>query len=243
MLRYLSRFAAINIMAGAYDDGLAIELGVAAGGAVEHMDGCLVTSPIYPPEQLVRGILVNRDGKRFVAEDSYHTRASIAIADQPAGIAYLIVDADTFAYPEWSRHANQRLVDGFATVAEMQIGLELPETSLQRTLDAYNQHAAQGLDPDFGKHPDWLVPLTQGPWAAFDFSFGRAVYNGFTLGGLKISMHGEVINSSGTPIPGLYAAGACSSMLAHDARDYASGISLSGASFFGRAAGRHAAAI
>jgi 3-oxo-5alpha-steroid 4-dehydrogenase len=241
MRRYVPRFCGTNIMSGAYDDGTAINLGMAAGGATEHMGGFLLTSPIYPPEQLVKGILVNRDGKRFVAEDSYHTRTSIEIADQPDGIAYLILDADIFAYPEWSKHANQRLIDGFSTVAEMERALELPPMSLQRLMAEYNRYAAAGHDPDFAKHPDWLEPLDAGPWAAFDFSFGRAIFNGFTLGGLRISPRGEVLDEKGAPVPRLYAAGACASMLAHDARDYASGISLSAGSFFGRQAGSHAA--
>jgi 3-oxo-5alpha-steroid 4-dehydrogenase len=78
------------------------------------------------------------------------------------------------------------------------------------------------------------------PWAAFDFSFGRAVFNAFTLGGLRISADAEVLSSNGRAVPGLYADGACASMLAHDARNYASGISLSSGAFFGRRAGRHA---
>lgn len=241
MAQYVPRFRETNIMSGPYDDGTAIRLGMAAGGATEHMDGFLVTSPIYPPEQLVKGILVNRDGRRFVAEDSYHTRTSIEIADQPGGLAYLILDADIFAYPEWSAHANQRLIDGFSTITEMERALVLPANSLQRLMAEYNINAAAGKDPDFGKDPRWLKPLDASPWAAFDFSFGRAIFNGFTLGGLRISAGGEVLNEEGMRIPGLYAAGACSSMLAHDARDYASGISLSAGSFFGRQAGQYAA--
>jgi succinate dehydrogenase/fumarate reductase flavoprotein subunit len=240
MARHVPRFVDTHLMSGPYDDGTAIRLGVAAGGATQHMDGFLLTSPIYPPEQLVKGILVNREGRRFVAEDSYHTRTSIEIADQPGGVAYLILDADIFAYPEWSKQANQRLIDGFATIREMEQALELPSNSLQQLLADYNIDAAAGNDPDFGKAPEWLKPLDAAPWAAFDFSFGRALFNGFTLGGLRISAQGEVLNEAGTQIPGLYAAGACASMLAHDARDYASGISLSAGSFFGRQAGHHA---
>ena len=169
MARYVPRFRETNIMSGPYDDGTAIQLGMAAGGATEHMDGFLLTSPIYPPEQLVKGILVNRDGKRFVAEDSYHTRTSIEIADQPDGLAYLILDADIFAHPEWSVQANQRLIDGFDTIAEMERALELPRNSLQRLMADYSMNAAAGSDPDFGKDPQWLKPLDTPPWAAFDF--------------------------------------------------------------------------
>lgn len=158
---HLRRFAGVNVMAGPYDDGTAIRLGRAAGGALEHMDGMLVTSPIYPPEQLVKGILINREGRRFVAEDSYHTRTSLAIIDQPLGIAYLVLDAGVFAYPEWHEYANQRLVDGFASIGEMAEWLAIPAGALERTLDNYNRAARSGDDPDFHKQREWLKPLDE----------------------------------------------------------------------------------
>ena len=37
----------------------------------------------YPPEILLTGVIVNKDGKRFVAEDSYHSRTSAFVLDQP----------------------------------------------------------------------------------------------------------------------------------------------------------------
>lgn len=240
MDRHLARFDGVTVVGGAHDDGTAIRLGQAAGGAVENMDGMLVTSPIYPPEQLVKGILVNRDGKRFIAEDSYHTRTSLAIIEQPEGIAFLIVDADIFAYPAWRDHANQQLVDGFETIAEMESRLGIAEGALQAAMADYNVHARKGEDPEFHKHGDWLKPLDRGPWAAFDFSYRRAAFYAFTLGGLRISANSEVLDENGMPIAGLYAAGACAAMLAQDARNYASGISLSAGAFFGRQAGRHA---
>ena len=55
-----------------HDDGSAIMLGHAAGGALRHMDGAFVSVTNYPPAVLLEGILVNREGRRFVAEDSYH---------------------------------------------------------------------------------------------------------------------------------------------------------------------------
>jgi succinate dehydrogenase/fumarate reductase flavoprotein subunit len=243
MERYLPRFAQVSIVGGQYDDGTAIRLGMEAGGAVENMDGILVTSPIYPPEQLVKGILVNCEGQRFIAEDSYHTRTSLAIIEQPQGIAYLIVDSDIFAYPAWRDHANQQLVDGFDSVAEMASRLGVPQKGLEQTLEEYSNAAAVGTDPAFGKHPDWLKPLNAAPWAVFDYSYGRAIFYGFTLGGLSISKYGEVLRDDKSPIEGLYAAGACASMLAHGADNYASGISLSAGAFFGRQAGRHAASL
>ncbi|HET8960722.1 FAD-binding protein, partial [Nocardioides sp.] len=110
------------------------------------------------------------------------------------------------------------------------------------TLERYNEYAARGEDPDFHKHPDWLAPQSTGPWGAYDLTLGHALYAGFTLGGIRTSVDGEALRADGTPITGLYAAGACASNLAQDGKGYASGTQLGEGSFFGRRAGRHAAA-
>lgn len=239
--RHVPILASAYVQGSPHDDGLAIRLGEAAGGALRHMDEPFLTSPFYPPEDLLKGILVNRDGQRFVAEDSYHSRSGILSSRQPDGIVYLIVDAAIFAYPRFAALTHQRLIDGFATIAEMEAGLDLPEGSLQATMAAYNGHAANGADPTFHKYPKWLKPLNEAPYAAFDLSFGRAVYTGFTLGGLRVSVDGQVLTETGAAVPGLYAAGVCASNIAQDSNGYASGTCLGEASFFGRRAGRHAA--
>jgi len=224
-----------------HDDGLGIRLGQAAGGEAIHMDRAFLTSPFYPPEDLLKGILVNAEGKRFVAEDSYHSRSSIFATQQPGGVVYLILDSAIFAYPRFAELTNQSLVDGFETIAEMERGLGLPDGSLQATMRDYNAHAGRGEDPAFRKYPKWLKPLDEGPYAAFDLSFGRATYTGFTLGGLRVSPDGEVLSAAGAAVPGLYAGGACASNIAQDSNGYSSGTCLGEASFFGRRAGRHAA--
>lgn len=240
--QYAPILASAYVQGNPHDDGLSILMGVAAGGATEHMDGVFLTSPFYPPQNLLKGILVNREGKRFVAEDSYHSRSSIACTQQPDGIAYLILDEEIFAYPRFAELTNLSLVGKFESYAEMEAALNLPEGSLQETLKNYNAAAARGEDPEFHKNRKWLKPLDQGPFAAFDLTFGKAVYTGFTLGGLKVSVDGEVLSESGQPVRGLYAAGASASNIAQDSNGYSSGTRFGEASFFGRRAGRHAAA-
>src|SRR3546814_3198233 len=66
-----------------HTDGSGILMSVAAGGGVRGMEGLIATASIYPPGQLVKGIIVNRLGKRFVAEDSYHGRTASFIMEQP----------------------------------------------------------------------------------------------------------------------------------------------------------------
>ena len=107
----------------------------------------------------------------------------------------------------------------------------------------YNEYAARGEDPDFHKGAEWLAPQEVGPWAAFDLRLGHAIYAGFTLGGMRTRVDGEVQRPDGSAIAGLYAAGACASNIAQDGKGYCSGTQLGEGSFFGRRAGRHAAGV
>ena len=223
-----------------YDDGLGIRLGASVGAELKHMDEPFITAPFYPPSVLVTGLLVNNEARRFVAEDSYHARTSQFVMEQPGSAAYLIVDSEHVEYPKMPLVP---LIDGFDTVAEMAAALGLPEATLQETLDRYNEHAARGEDPDFHKGKDWLASQAVAPWAVFDMRLGHAIYAGFTLGGIRVTVDGEAQRDDGSVIPGLYAAGACASNLAQDGKGYCSGTQLGEGSFFGRRAGRHAAGI
>jgi 3-oxo-5alpha-steroid 4-dehydrogenase len=220
-----------------YNDGAGIDLGMTAGAATDAMDGVIATASIYPPGQLIKGIVVNRYGKRFIAEDSYHGRTASFIMEQPEQRAYLIVDSEIFAYPEITS-ARHQLIDGFETIAEMESHLAFPAGSLSKTLDRYNKDARNGVDTLFYKDADWLKPLDQGPWAAFDISFNRSIYLFMTLGGLKTSANAEVLDARGIAIPGLYAAGACTAHIPKTGKSYASGMSLGPGSYFGRIAGQ-----
>jgi len=221
-----------------YDDGLGIRLGVSVGGATKHMDQPFITAPVYPPSRLLTGIIVNTDGERFVAEDSYHSRTSGFVMEQPGHAAYLVVDSEHVEKPEFPLAP---LIDGWETVAEMAAALGIPTGGLAKTLDRYNANAACKQDPDFHKAAEWLEPQDTGPWFAFDMTLGKALYAGFTLGGLATSVDGEVLRADGTTVPGLYAAGACAANLAQDGKGYSSGTQLGEGSYFGRRAGRHAA--
>ena len=221
-----------------YDDGLGIRLGQSVGAELKHMDQPFITAPFYPPSQLVKGLIVNKLGQRFVAEDSYHARTSGFVMEQPDAAAYLIVDSEHVEHPKMPLVP---FIDGWETVEEMETGLGLPAGSLVAALGRYNEHAARGEDPDFHKSPEWLAPQDVGPWGAYDLTLGNALYAGFTLGGMRTTVDGAVQRADGTVIPGLYAAGACASNIAQDGKGYASGTQLGEGSFFGRRAGVHAA--
>jgi 3-oxo-5alpha-steroid 4-dehydrogenase len=226
------------VLGNTYDDGLGIRLGVSAGGATKHMDQAFITAPVYPPSILLTGIIVNKLGQRFVTEDSYHSRTSGFVMDQPDSAAFLVVDETHMERPMFPLI---KFIDGWETVEEMEAALGIPEGNLVATLNSYNEHAAAGEDPEFHKQPEFLAPQDKGPWAAFDLSLGHAMYSGFTVGGLSTTVDGQVRREDGAVIPGLYAAGACAANIAQDGKGYASGTQLGEGSFFGRRAGTHAA--
>ncbi|HET6153413.1 MAG TPA: FAD-binding protein [Marmoricola sp.] len=227
------------VLGNTYDDGLGLRLGKSVGAQLKFMDEPFITAPFYPPSQLVTGIVVNSDGKRFVTEDSYHSRTSYYVMHQPDQAAYLIVDSAHIEHPTMPLCP---FIDGWETVAEMEAALGIPTGNLVQTLGDYNKHAHNGEDPEFHKNPDWIAPQDHGPWGAYDLTLGKALYAGFTLGGMRCSVDGQAQRENGSIIEGLYAAGACAANIAQTGASYASGTQLAEGSYFGRRAGRHAAA-
>ena len=82
---------------------------------------------------------------------------------------------------------------------------------------------------------NWAQPLDTPPFEAYAVTTGIT----FTFGGLKITNDAQVEDVTGTPIPGLFAAGEMVGGLYY--HNYASGTGLMAGAVFGRIAGRHAA--
>ncbi|MEZ0049313.1 3-oxo-5alpha-steroid 4-dehydrogenase [Mycobacterium sp. MAA66] len=219
-------------------DGQSIQMAQALGADLAHMDGTEVAF-FCDPQQLVRGILVNGRGQRYIAEDTYPGRIGQQTLYYQEDTAYLIIDGDaheeavaaTSATPFLRREATW-VCD---TVAELEAEIGLPSGALQATVAYYNEHAARGEDPMLHKKPEWLRPIGS-PVGAIDL---RSSTGGFTLGGLMTTLDARVLHVNGHPIRGLFAAGRAAAGLA--AWGYASGVSLGDGSFYGRRAGRAAA--
>ena len=167
-----------------------------------------------------------------------HSKSSIACLDQPDSVAYLIADDSFFERPLFGW---QELVDAWDDVASMERNLGMPEGSLQQTIATYNEYAQTGEDLDFHKSKKWMKPLENPPYAALDLRLGHAHYVGFPLGGLRVTIDGEVLRGDGRVIEGLFAAGGCASNIAQDGAGYSSGTCIGESTFFGRRAGEKAA--
>ena len=220
------------------DQGEGISMGVSAGAAALRMHQGFAIAPVYPPENVLSGIVVNSSGQRFIAEDTYHGVLGDAIAFHQAGRAWLITDqASTYA----------GLVDNFLPIAtansvgNLADALPLPKGALQHTVAYYNRNAAINEDPMFHKSQRYLRPLQGPPYSAFDLSVTTAFFAAHTFGGLHTSVDGCVLDGFGEPIPGLYAAGRTTAGLP-TAPYIASGLSVGDCTYFGRRAGRAAVA-
>lgn len=218
------------------DDGSAIRMGQGAGGAVVRMDALECAIPLTPPRRLVKGIFVDESGQRFINEDTYYGRIGQAALFDRGGRFFFVHDDETYAVND----AGMEVSWVGETIEELETEIGLPEGSLTSTVELYNRHAAAGRDPLFHKGAEFLKPLSAPPFGAVDVAADKVTYATFTLGGLHTRPTGEVLSPDGAVVPGLYAAGRTTSGVA--AHGYVSGISLGDGTFFGRLAGRSAAA-
>lgn len=229
------------------DDGSGIRMAMRLGAATRRMSS-VETALSVVPGLIARGMLVNSLGQRFVNEDTYPGLVSVAAVYAQPGPAWTIVDEEGYESLEERERWGIRPQFVAATLAELEAETGMPDGGLQATVAAYNAHAERGEDPYFHKDPKWLRPLRP-PYAAIDSRVGFGSdggseagtgASGFTLGGLHTSTQSEVLDLDGHPIPGLYAAGRAASGM--HGEGYISGTSLGDGTFFGRRAGKAAAA-
>jgi 3-oxo-5alpha-steroid 4-dehydrogenase len=240
------------------DDGSGVLLGTGAGGAAALLDRVSVWRFLSPPPALLRGVLVDADGKRICDESRY----GAAIGDEivrRGGRAWLLADRATLAEARrqvrgstlWFQRLQAWYLLTFAavtadTVAGIAVRAGVDPDGLAATLAAYNAAAdpAGGQADPAGKPADLVRPQDQPPYSLIDFSIRpRLMYPApvLTLGGLAADPEtGQVLRADGTAIPGLYAAGRSAVGLC--SRSYVSGLSIADCVFSGRRAGRHAAA-
>ncbi|MGC1328827.1 FAD-dependent oxidoreductase [Pseudomonas sp.] len=233
---------------------------------VPHRDGSIGHFPhiIERGKPGIIGVLAN--GKRFVNEaDGYYDYANAMVRAAPGEevASWLICShrfqrryglgiSRPFPLPVAPWISNGYLKTG-NSIEELAIACGIDPAGLTQTVDNFNRHARNGQDPEFGrgdtpynrKQGDALhqpnpcvAPIEQGPFYAVKVhpgSFG-------TFAGLRTNQHAQVLDGSGQPILGLYAAG--TDMASMMGGYYpAGGINLGPATTFGYIAGRHLAGV
>lgn len=132
-----------------------------------------------------------------------------------------------------------------ATLAELAPRLDVPAGALTATVERFNEYAARGEDPDFGRGSfpydrfiGKLGPLGDGPYYAVRLAAGCLA----TKGGPQTDADGRVLAAlDGAPIPGLFAVGNVAASPFGMAYPGA-GATLGQGLFMGRRAGLAAAA-
>lgn len=239
-------------------DGSGIRLGQSIGAAVARMDNVSAWRQFQPPKAFATGIVVNARGERFVAEDCYGGTIGYEIAQQSDAAAYIIIDSTL------RRQALKQAMPGRGRLFRLQgapalMGLffssrkadtlealakkcGMDPAMLKASVEHYNRSTDGLEDTPFRKHADFTGKIVKPPFTAIDISLGNRRYMcpSISLGGIMVDeATGQALDSTGKPIPKLFAAGknACGI----SSHRYVSGISIADCIYSGRIAGRASA--
>lgn len=194
------------------------------------------------------GIVVNTEGRRFVDEGADFRNYTYAkygreILAQPGSIAFQLFDATLRPMLRSEEYDMPGIgVVTADTIPELAERCGIDAKALQRTVDDFNASIDRSVpfDPtvkDGRSAPvdppksNWAMPIETAPFYAYPVTCGIT----FTFGGLKGDADGRVLDKSGTPIPGLFAAGEMLGGLF--SRNYPGGTGLTAGMVFGRRAG------
>jgi 3-oxosteroid 1-dehydrogenase len=260
-------------MANPGDTGDAIRAAMRLGAKTDLMDeawwipsprtGKFGQSTLDQARQRPRTIYVDAAGKRFVNESNSYMEVGKAMyarnQTSKAVPCWLIFD-DRYR----KRYAHLRSSPGRFPRKLMESGklkqawtlddlariCDIDPAGLAETVARFNEHAARGVDPDYGRgesaynralgdphrkvHP-CLGPIDEPPYYACEVLPGDIG----TCGGLVTDEHARVLDQSEAPIPGLYATGNGTATVM--GRHYLGpGASIANTMVFGYIAARHA---
>lgn len=222
------------------DDGSGIRMGQEAGADLNHIGNVTGFGGVYLfSEELVKGILVNEAGRRYVGEDGYGSRVGIRIVERFPN-SFIITDSKVWAaIPDASKEILNKMVVSADSIAALAKMVNLPEITLTSSVNDYNAMVAAGADVEFQKNEHYLSAIDQGPFYAV--AWGHQIVARQALGGLKTDINSRVLDVNNESIPGLYSAGANTAGIV--SRYYpGSGTAVGSALTFGRIAGVNAAA-
>lgn len=181
----------------------------------------------------IKGILVNYEAKRFVAESLGYSRDTEAIYGQPNHEAFYVFDA---------ADADKYLAAGVTpytaeSLEELAPFMQVDPEALTAEVDRWNGFVDAGADGDFGAYMPGTARIESAPFYAVRIA--PRIY--YTYGGVEVDVDGHVLDDEGAAIPGLYAAGSVTGSFAEQEGVFYQG-GLGQALSFGMQAGRNAAA-
>jgi tricarballylate dehydrogenase len=207
---------------------------------------------LYQKHSYPFGLIVNLDGKRFVDEGADFRNYTYAaygreILKQPLGAAFQIFDEKVKHLLRDEYRIPQATTATTNTIEELADRLGINREGFVKTIAEYNAavqpggyeptvldgKCTEGITPP---KSNWALPIDTPPYIGYAVTCGIT----FTFGGLKIDTRGQVIDTEGNAMPGLYAAGELVGGLFY--HNYAGGSGLASGAVFGKLAGSSAAA-
>lgn len=237
-------------------DGLRMALDLGAGARdFEFVKGTFGTHPSTGADKhellltyYLGAIIVNDRGERFVDESISYKLLGDACLAQDNSVAYqlfdqLVLDQSPVGVPLFDPRPmiDRDLVLVADTLDELAAIARLPTHSLRNTVSSYNDVARGTASDPLGRtnlvrSTGDLVPIEHPPFYAFPSTTALLA----TYCGLTVDTRARVLDTAGSPIPGLWAVGEVTGGFHGGA--YMTGSSLGKAAFFGIVAGREAAA-
>lgn len=197
------------------------------------------------------GIIVNVEGNRFVDEGAdlrnyTYAKYGREIMNQPRRAAFQIFDGKVKHLLRDEYHITQCTMAEANTLEELARALDIDPQGFSKTIGEYNSavqpgefdptrldaKSTQGITPP---KSNWALTIDTPPYLGYAVTCGIT----FTFGGLRINERAQVLNTEGTPIDGLFAAGELVGGLFY--HNYPGGAGLMAGSVFGRIAGASAA--
>ena len=182
------------------------------------------------------GLIVSEDGLRVVDEYTYQSHVAQALADADSTCGYYIAaKAGGYAvepYPMIQWGVTMEHVPHAASIEELAALINVDAAALTATVARYNELCAKGVDEDFGKPAQYMIPVEGEKYYAFRMTPGTSV----TFGGLEIDTSARVLDTNNQPIKGLYAAGEVAFTGLFDAEYPCCGMAIGSAVYYGRVA-------
>jgi succinate dehydrogenase/fumarate reductase flavoprotein subunit len=215
------------------------KMGLWAGAAWQKtwpnapMIDCLGPAPYTQSVGNHTGINLNRNGERFMNEDTICSYAALAFMHQPGGEIYFVWDtAYANWWPEWSTfgttlagdngpkpHDSAAELAGWEGMAEQGVFIKadnveevlaqldgIDTAKAAETIARYNGYVDGGEDLECHKHKGSLAPIKTGPFFGLRLAVSPAQFLCVT-GGLRTNVDMQVLDEEDTPIEGLYNVG------------------------------------
>ena len=201
--------------------GAGIEMATAIGADVTGMSDIQVHPCGTPGTGLMENIrtsgrnrlFVNLEGNRFVNEGAARDVLAQAVFDQEGQTYWIVVNSVRYPSRDWVDANGATIANMVAqgSVIEADTLEELAEKTgmnpdnLIAAVDGYNAVVRGEKEDEFGFQANNKadVEMTEGPW----YACKKVPTVHHTMGGLKIDVDTEVLDTEGNPIPGLFAAG------------------------------------